>query len=234
MPDLDSTATAALETNFAPAHFIYLDLSGDPLRVTTFGADVTFSGTGDSDLDGNTFTAFGGSLLEVSDISNSDSGSETLTVTLSGIVGLDDDLLADIGDTTLWRGRTARIWTQIYDETGTTKQGAIVPLYTGYMSSVGIKAAPDGQTITLSIENYLAFFSAASNRSYLNQSTYDAADVSAAATLACANGLKRNTGASSGGGFGSGPGGGGAGQGGSGAYGSGTSDGWAPMYVNSV
>ena len=50
----------------------------------------------------------------------------------------------------------------------------------------------------LSIENYLAFYSEASNRSYQNQADYDAADTSAAATMAAANGLQRGSGASAG------------------------------------
>lgn len=198
MPSLDATAKAALNDHFAPAWFIYLDISGDPLRITTLGQDVTFSGTGDADLDGNTFVAFGGKLLDVSEVSNTEGGSETLTVTLSGIVSMDTELVNAIGDKTLWQGRPCRIWCQIYDESGVTPQGAIWDEYTGYMSSVSFSAAPEGQTIRLSVENYLSFHAQASNRSYLNQNEYDAADTSAAATIAAANGLRRGTGAFSG------------------------------------
>jgi hypothetical protein len=68
------------------------------------------------------------------------------------------------------------------------------------MSSVQLKASASTQTIELSVENYLAYTTQPSNRSYLNQKDYDPADNSAAATIAAANGLKRNTGASPGGG----------------------------------
>jgi hypothetical protein len=208
VPALDTTAKAALERSIiVPAYFIWLDIGTDDLRITTYGQDVTFSGTGDTDLDGNTFVAFGGPWIDLSEISNTEGGSETLTITLSGIVSMDTTILNDIGDKTLWQGRTCRVWTQLYDETGTAKQGAIVPLYTGYMSAVSVKASPTEQAIILSVENYLAFFSAASNRSYLGQKDYDAADTSAAATLACANGLRRDTGALGGGGPGNGFGG---------------------------
>jgi hypothetical protein len=195
MPNLDSAARAAVVGHFAPAWFIYLDIAGDPLRVTTFGQDVPFASTGDADLDGHTFTAFGGSLLDVSDVSNSESGSDTLQITLSGIVGLDTSLLNDIGDKTKWQGRTARIWFQLYDETGVTAQGGIVQHYTGYMSSVSFNARPEEQTLTLSVENYLAYMAQASNRSYLRQKDYDPADNSAAATMSAANGLQRSSGA---------------------------------------
>jgi hypothetical protein len=198
VPTLDATAITAAEGDLAPAWFIYLDISGDPLRVTTFGQDVAFTGTGDADLDGHTFVAFGGQLLTVGDISNSDSGSDTLSITLSGIVDMDTTLINDIGDRTLWQGRTARIWMLAYDVTGTTPQGGIAPFYTGYMSKVGIIAAPSGQAIQLSVENWLAAFNSASNRSYLNQKDYDSSDTSAAATMAAANGLRRDTGAGGG------------------------------------
>lgn len=246
MPDLDATAIAAAESpGFSAAFFIYLDISGDPLRVTTYGKTITFAGTGDTDLDGNSFTAFGGKLLDIGDISNSESGSDTFTLTLSGIVSMDSSLLNDIGDKTLWQGRTCRVWMQLYDETGAVEQGAIIPLKLGYMSSVSIGGRPGDQSISLSVENWLAAFNQASNRSYLNQKDYDSSDTSAQATIAAANGMRRDSGASSGfagGGFGSGPGGGGAGQSattgiggglGGGAYGGYAGDGIAPVYINS-
>lgn len=202
MPTLDTTAKTAVESQaFAPAYFIWLDISGDPLRLTNFGQNVTFAGTGDTDLDGYTFTAFGGQWLDVGEISNSEKGSETLTVTLSGIISMDSSLVTDVADKALWQGRTCRIWTRIYDETGVTPQGAIVSLYTGYMSSVRFRGGPESQAIELSVENYLAFFSEASNRSYLNQKDYDAADISAAATIAASNGGKGRGGNAGAGGF---------------------------------
>ena len=204
MPDLDSTAQAAVETTFAPGWFIFLDVDGDPVRVTNVGADVAFVSTGDADLDGFTFTSFGGPNLAVGDISNSDSGSDTFQITLSGILNLDTALLNAIGDKTKWQGRVGRVWMHAYDETGTTPQGAIAHFETGYMSSVRIVSSPGGdgqngtQAIIASLENWLAAFNAASNRSYLNQKDYDSADTSAAATIAASNGTMRNGGAASG------------------------------------
>ena len=207
MPTMDTTASTALASNFAPAFFIYLNISGDPVRITTLGKDVTFASTGDVDLDGNTFKAFDHRAIEIGDVANSDNGSDTLTVDLSGIVTIDTALLNDIGNIALWQGRSCRLWFAVYDAAGVTQQGAIVPYYTGYMSSVSIMPSPKTQTIQLKVENYLAAFAHASNRSYLNQSDYDAADVSAAATISSANGAKHggggfnNTGLGSVGGF---------------------------------
>lgn len=197
MPDLDATAVTATQTGFAAAYFLFLDITGDPLRVTTYGKDATFSATGDSDLDG-TYTAFGGQLLDFGAISNSESGSDTFTITLSGIVSMDTALINDIGDKSLWQGRLCRVWMQLYDPTGVTEQGAIVPLKLGYMSSVSIGGRPGDQSITLSVESWLAAFNQASNRSYLNQKDYDASDTSAQATIAASNGLRRDSGAGTG------------------------------------
>jgi hypothetical protein len=188
MPELDTTAQSAVE---GPAHaeafFIFVDIEDDPIRITTFGQDVTFAGTGETDLDGQTFLSFDARAIEVGDVSNSENGSDTLTVTLSGIADVDAGLMADIADTTKWRGRTVRLWMQAYDETGATKQGAIVAYGTGYASSVKVSPSPTGTPIELSAENYLAAFNEASHRSYLSQSDYDSGDLSAKATLAAAN-----------------------------------------------
>lgn len=192
MPTLDATAKSAVAGHMAVAWFVWLDIVGDPIRVTNYGQNVTFASTGDSDLDGNTFTAFGGQFMDIGDVTNSDSGSDTVTATLSGIVTLDATLLAAIGDPTKWQGRTCRIWFQLYDSSGVTAQGAIVPFYTGYASSVSIMPGATQQTIALAIENYLAAFNQASNRSYMNQKDYDSTDTSAAATLAASNGSMRN------------------------------------------
>ena len=171
---------------------------------------MTFAATGDPDLDGNLFHSFDHRAVSVGDISNTDNGSDTLTVTLSSIASIDSTLMNEIANTANWRGRTVRVWTQVYEPTGVTKQGAIVPFYTGYASSVKIMPAPDSQSIALEVENYLALFSSASNRSYLNQTYYDAADVSAAATLAAAN---MGHGVSTAGATGGGGGGDGSGRG---------------------
>lgn len=214
MPTMDSTAkTAIAGPTFAIASFLWLDISGDPLRVTSHGKNITPASTGDADLDGNTFTAFDGRALGFSSVSNTDSGSDTLTITLSGIVkdSIDITLINDIANKALWQGRTCRLWFAVYDQDGVTQQGAFVPYYTGYMTAVDLFDSPESQTIQLSVENWLAAFNQASNRSYMGQKDYDSADTSPAATIAAAN-ASRSPGQASAGG--SGGGGGGSGRGG--------------------
>ena len=188
MPEFDAAGSAALDkTALAKAWFVFIDFVDDPLRVTTLDKNTKLMGTGDADLDGFTFAAFDGSLLDIGDISYGDGGSNTLTLERSGLPAIDAELLAQIADRSRWFGRTVRVWGMVHDETGTTPMGAIVPYYTGYASRAPVIPGKDSQTVRLEVENYRAAFSQASNRSYLNQKDYDPDDESAQATLAAAN-----------------------------------------------
>lgn len=184
----DATAGAQLAAGFfRPAWVAYLDFSGDPVRATTAPANLTFAATGDVDLDGFTFIAVDPTVVSVSDVKNAEGGSDTLTFALSGIVGPDTALLNIIGNTTLWRGRPARLWAVIYNESG-AQQGAVWPFYTGRMSSAQITGAPEFQTVQVDVENYLASLKQASGRNYLDQKQYDASDNTAALKIGVANG----------------------------------------------
>lgn len=193
----DSTAGAQLARgSFAIAWIAYLDFSGDPIRATTAPQSLTFGSVGDTDLNGQTFDAVNPAVISVTDVKNAEGGSDTISFTLSGIVGPDSDLLNILGDQSLWRGRTARLWGIIYDETG-TQQGAIWPIYTGRMSAMQIIGDPTEQTVKLDVESYLAALKRASGRTYLDQATFDPADNTAALTIGVANGAIKgvNTGA---------------------------------------
>ena len=72
-----------------------------------------------------------------------------------------------------------------------TRIGAIWSYYTGYMSAPKIVGDRTGQTINLQVESYLAFFGKASNRTYLDQQSYDPDDRSAELAIAIANGASR-------------------------------------------
>jgi hypothetical protein len=189
VPQMDNTAKAALEGSvIAPAFFIFLDIEDDPIRITTFGANVTVTGNADAELNG-TYIAVDHRVLDISSVSHSDGGSDTVTVDLSGLVTIDSQLLSDIGDQSKWRGRPIRLWFRLHDEAN-APQGAFVPYYTGFASAVEIHPSPKSQVIRLKVENYLAAFNQASNRSYLNQKDYDPSDTSASASIAAANGAK--------------------------------------------
>jgi hypothetical protein len=184
---LPPVALAALDSgNIEPVLIVYLDVASDPVRAMDGPYSTTFSGTGDPDLDGHSFDAYGWLVTAVSPVSHSEGGSDTVTITLSGLIDVDSALMNAIGDRTRYKGRIARLWQGLVDETGAFF--AVWPLYTGYMMVPRFSIRPDGATIQLEIENYTAVLTDAPSRTYLSQADYDPGDLSAEASVAIFNG----------------------------------------------
>jgi hypothetical protein len=183
------TKTALGAQVVRPAFLAYLDFVGDPVRATTWEVSLQPASTGDADLDGHLFTAISPQFGSVGAVKRQTGGTDTVTATLSGIVGPDSDLLNLLGDETMWKGRVARLWFILKDETG-ANIGAFVPYYTGRMVDYSIDMAGDTQTVSLLIETYLAVLTDASNSTYLNQSKFNPGSSSAALTIAVANGAR--------------------------------------------
>lgn len=191
MGHLDATASAALDAEVVlPVHFIFLDIVGDPLRANTSGRNLTISGSGITNFDG-TYLGIPAKFVSVSDVKASQTGSDTVTAGLSGLINLDNDLLNVLGDKTLWKSRLGQLWRMIRDETR-TQQGGVQHYYTGYMTNMQVGGSRQSQTIQVSLENYLAAFASASNATYLNQADFDPGDLSAKASIAIANGVSAN------------------------------------------
>lgn len=184
---VDSTTQTALE---APLLYwralIYADFVGDTLRATNGIYQKTVSGTGDAELDG-TYDSYNHNIIDVSPVTHNETGSDTVSVTLSGII-TNADLLNMIGDRTKWQGRSARLWFYCVDQ-NEAQVGSIIPYYTGYMNDITIAGNAESQRVTLTIENYLTSLSVTANRTYMMQKLYDSGDESAAATLSAANGI---------------------------------------------
>jgi hypothetical protein len=184
----DSTQAAALDAEIIkPVFFAFLDIAGDPIRANTSGVNVTPTGTGDGDLDGLEFIGISGDFVDISAVSFKQGGSESVTATLSGIPGLDDETLAQIEDPANWRGREARLW-RVVRNAANVQQGGYHAYYTGKMTALKHSGSAAGELLTVTIESYLAVFSVASNRTYLDQERYDSGDLSAQAAIAIANG----------------------------------------------
>jgi len=184
----DSSAIAALDQPVIRPHTVgFLDILGDPIRVTTAPYSITFEGTGDADLDGHTFLAVDPRFISVSAVRSKEGGGDTVSCTLSGLAGVDDELMTRIGDKANWQGRDARLWRMMFDE-NLQRIGNIWCYFTGYMTVPKVVGDRSAQTIILDIETYLAFLMQASNRSWLDQARYDSGDLSAEASIAVANG----------------------------------------------
>jgi hypothetical protein len=219
---------AALEANELQWRLLlYADIAGDELRATTGIYDKTISGSGDSELDGSYFS-INQDLVELSPVTHNESGSNSVTVTLNGIlvaveaiedtsgsVITQDDgetitirstaLLQNLGQNARWQGRTARLWFYLVDADEAQIGTEYVAYYTGFMDDVKVSGDARSQQISMTIENYIVSLTGASNKTYQMQSEFDSRDNSAAATLGAANGIA--------GGVISGAGGGGGGAG---------------------
>jgi len=186
------TTQAALEAEILHWRaLIYADFVGDTLRATNNIVDKTVSGSGDAELDG-TYESFTHNVISVSPVQHNETGSDTVSIQMSGLI-VNADFLNLIGDRTKWQGRAARLWFFVSDESG-GQVGDIVPYYTGYMNDITIAGSPSEQTVTLTIENYLTSLSVAANRTYMMQKLYDSGDLSANATLSAANGMGQSAG----------------------------------------
>lgn len=221
---VDATTQAALEGPILYWRMLlYADIDGDPLRATSGIYDKTIVGSGDDELDG-TYESYDHNLINVGSVQHNETGSDTVAITLSGLLinlafiqERDDDLIYDrfgslvqqriqeflgiIGDRTRWQGRPARLWFYCVDE-NENQIGSIIPYYTGYMNDVTITGSPETQQVTLTIENYLATLAGSQNKTYLMQTIFDASDLSANASISAANGIGMGAGYAGGGGAG--------------------------------
>jgi hypothetical protein len=185
---VDGTTQAALEAQIVNWRvLIYADFVGDVLRGTTGLYNKVISGSGDSELDG-TYEGFNHDLINVSPVKHNESGSDTVSISMSGLVVNNAAFLAIIGDKANWQGRTARLWFYCVDQ-NESQIGSVIPYYTGYMNELGISGGPDSQTVTLTIENYLVSLAGAQNKTYLIQNIFDAGDLSGAVSISAANGM---------------------------------------------
>jgi hypothetical protein len=201
---VDATTQAGLEAPTLRWRVLcYIDFSGDVLRATTGLYDKTIAASGDVELDG-TYFSIDDRLVSVGEVMHQEEGTDTTTVSLSGLIVNNAEFLTLIGDKALWQGRTARLWFYLVDD-NEVLVGEYIPYYTGYMNDVTISGSPSEQTVTLTIENYLTSMSDSENKTYLIQNLFDAGDTSAASSIAAGNGLIE--GVISGGGGGGGGGG---------------------------
>jgi len=185
---VDATTQAALEATLVNWRvLIYADFVGDVLRGTSGLYDKTVSGSGDSELDG-TYESFSHNIINVSPVKHNETGSDTASISMSGLIVNDAAFLAIIGDKSKWQGRIARLWFYCVNE-NEAQVGSIIPYYTGYMNEVSISGDAESQSVTLTIENYLASIAGAQNKTYLIQNIFDAGDLSGEASVSAANGM---------------------------------------------
>lgn len=184
---IDPVASAALDARvIKPVYLAMIDFENEVRRVNTSGSNMALTGTGEPDIDGYQFDGLGADVVDIGPVSNKAGGTDTLSVKLSGLPGLDADMLAEINDRTHWQGREVRLW-RIIRNAANIQQGGVQHYYTGNMAELSISATPEGQAINMAVESYIAAYAPAANRTYLDQAKYDAGDQSARAAIAIGN-----------------------------------------------
>lgn len=184
---VDATTQAALEGTILNWRvLIYADFVGDTLRGTSGIYDKTVSSS-DTELNG-TYESFSNNIIDVGAVKHNENGSDTVSISMGGLIVNNAAFLAIIGDKTKWQGRTARLWFYCVDQ-DEVQVGSIIPYYTGYMNDITISGDASAQVVTLTIENYLVSLAGAPNKTLLQQKIFDSGDESGAASIAAANGL---------------------------------------------
>lgn len=173
----DSTAQGALGQRVTrPVWFLWLDFADGAIRATTLPHNVTLISS-DPELNGQAFGALEAKVQEFGQVHQQEGGSETVTISLSGQLLPNVDLMNKVANRTNWQGRGVKFWQGIVDENAVFT-GNIWLYHAGWMSSLSMGGGAKMQTITLSIEGYLALFGRASQRTYMDQTLIDAGDLS--------------------------------------------------------
>lgn len=185
---VDATTQAALEGTILNWRIlVYADFVGDVLRGTSGLYDKVVSGSGDTELDG-TYESFSNNIINIGEVKHNENGSDTVAISMGGLVVNNLAFLNMIGNKANWQGRIARLWFYCVDE-NENQVGSIIPYYTGYMNEIAISGNPSEQTVTLEIENYIVSLVGSPSKTYMQQSIFDAGDDSASAAVAAANGM---------------------------------------------
>jgi hypothetical protein len=140
-----TAATAAEQVQMA--WLVYLDFAAAPVRFTTAGWDVIWSG--------DTYTA-AGNLLSISRIAEgAQLESRGIQVSLSGV----STALISAAQLERYRGRRARCWLATFDAAGAVVADP-VPAWSGRMDALGVSGLGAGAdcAITVAIEDRLADF----------------------------------------------------------------------------
>lgn len=169
-----------------------LEFKSGTLFVWTGTTPLTVSGTGDSQLDGNTFSPVGSGLpLEFGDNAFSFNGSEAMEVTLA--IGNDapEALRNSVVFAEEYQARTAVFWRFLIKRAADpTAQPTWLTrrVRAGAMDRVDVTNDGTKHIFKLTVESHASLVSTATNASYLTQERFDPTDTSQRFAPAITNG----------------------------------------------
>lgn len=134
-----------------PVHIGSLDFKDDPVRGWTGPGTLAPTGTGDPDLDGDTFDQAAG-IINVSGFSDDTGIGDPITLTFAAGEMTDESIITQIvADRRAFQGRRARFWLAFLNAAESAILPEIEPLFTGVMISAQTSRQP-GQPSTIQIE----------------------------------------------------------------------------------
>lgn len=190
---LDANWQAALAgQGIRTGYLARLEFATETLFITTLEAALAVSGTGDAQLDGNTFYPLThGVMVGVGDQSYSYEGSGALTLTLA----IPSSPPAAIVNAAIYPdeylGRNAYLWRVLMHQPPSVSTAAVWGfrrIRAGAMDQVQVNNDGKQHTFALTIESHAATISAATNSTYLDQPRFDANDHSQDFAVNIANG----------------------------------------------
>jgi len=177
---LNSATAAAFQQSDLPLAFIlYLDILGDPLLTWTGLGDLTFTAgqTGDTMLDGKTFTG-SGNVIEVGSATDAVGGSDVMTISLPGVDITMPALRQLIYNRNRWQFRRAMVWMMTLDPVTYAIVGQPFRIKTGRMDTMPYSESASGGIVSCRIEGQQAYGKQPLMTRYSEQLDLDSADVS--------------------------------------------------------
>ncbi len=184
--NMDAATIAAQESQVVYEAFIVrLDVEGDEFLAWTGLGTYTPSGTGDGAIEalvnGTDTAAYSGvaALGSIESITDSNEGTRSVTLTLSGVSLAEDVAKQIIFEARKWQFRRGRIWGINLDENG-VPVGNPWRIRTGRMENMQYKRGGDdgAATISVDLEGYSSYTQEPLFSRYSEQKDLDATDTS--------------------------------------------------------
>lgn len=187
---IDATTLAALKTSPIYAVWILrLDIQTDPVYINTSLVNMTFAGGSGYDpaLVGFTFQGVG-VIGSIDTITDSVDGSQSLNLTLPGVILTSDYLKQFVNNADLWQRYFAYLWLATCDSSFNLI-GKPLRVKTARMSQLTMTIDPDNNTgtIVLALESQQAYSGDALFTRYGEQFELDSTDTSQVLSAAIAN-----------------------------------------------
>jgi len=150
--NLTSTMQSGLASRVVrPVLIGRLDIAGDAVTAWTGPGLFAPSGTGDSALDGQTFSP-AAAFVSLSAVTEDQSTGGPVTVTATAHSDAEPLLRQIVTDKRAWRGRPAYLWLGLLDDTEAVVLANPVRIKTGVMTSMLVRRDAESATIDVVID----------------------------------------------------------------------------------